>query len=212
MNELTNIEFLLFVFLSIICGLSFRFSLGYAKQLWSQTYHYTMTFSLLPPITMVITTLIAGNIALSLGMIGALSIVRFRNPVKNPFELVIFFGLITIGIAMAINYKYGLGLTIILNSVIILFKYYDNISEKKGNKIFSFSFEEGNKSNLLSIKSKEKISKIEESSSTSEYYFNKTDNSYNYELMFESRNDLNEFKKSIEKLEYIEDIQVRYVN
>ncbi len=210
MNELTNIEFLFFVFLSIVCGLSFRFSLGYAKQLWSQTYHYTMTFSLLPPITMVITTLIAGNIALSLGMIGALSIVRFRNPVKNPFELVIFFGLITIGIAMAVNYKYGLGLTIILNLVIILFKYYDNISAKKGNKIFSFSFEEGNKTNSLTIKSKEKILKIEESSNIIEYYFNKTDNSYNYELMFESRNDLNEFKKLIEKLEEIEDIQVRY--
>ena len=212
MNEITNIEFLLFVFLSIACGLSFRFSLSYAKQLWSQTYHYTMTFSLLPPITMVITTLIAGNIALSLGMIGALSIVRFRNPVKNPFELVIFFGLITIGIAMAINYKYGLGLTIILNLVIILFKYYDNILEKKGKKIFSFSFDEANKSNLLTIKSKEKILKIEESPNTTEYYFNKIDNYYNYELTFESRVDLNEFKKSIEKLENIEDIQVRYVN
>ena len=93
MNELSNLEFLLFVVVSIFCGLSFRFSLGYAKQLWSQTYHYNLTFSLLPAITMVITTLIAGNIALSLGMIGALSIVRFRNPVKSPFELVMFFGL-----------------------------------------------------------------------------------------------------------------------
>ena len=90
MSELSNLEFLLLIIISIICGLSFRFSLSYAKQLWAQTFHYTMTLSLLPPITMVITKLIAGNIALSLGMIGALSIVRFRNPVKNPFELVIF--------------------------------------------------------------------------------------------------------------------------
>jgi|TARA_B100000929_G_C15348861_1_gene366786 hypothetical protein len=79
MDEVSNIEFLIFVIISILCGLSFRFSLNYAKQLWSQTYHYTITFSLLPPITMVITTLIAGNIALSLGMIGALSIVRFSK-------------------------------------------------------------------------------------------------------------------------------------
>ena len=138
MNELSNLEFLLFVVVSIFCGLSFRFSLGYAKQLWSQTYHYNLTFSLLPAITMVITTLIAGNIALSLGMIGALSIVRFRNPVKNPFELVIFFGLITIGIAMAINYKYGIGLTVIMNLSIIIFKFFDNFFEKRGKKIFSY--------------------------------------------------------------------------
>ena len=121
MTGQTNIEFLFFVILAILCGLSLTFSLGYAKQLWSQTYHYTLTLSLLPPITMVITSLISGNIALSLGMIGALSIVRFRNPVKNPFELIIFFGLITVGIGMAVDYKYGVGLTVIINFVIIIF-------------------------------------------------------------------------------------------
>ena len=212
MNEVSNIEFLLFVIISILCGLSFRFSLSYAKQLWSQTYHYTMTFSLLPPITMVITTLIAGNIALSLGMIGALSIVRFRNPVKNPFELVIFFGLITIGIAMAIDYKYGVGLTVILNLVIIIFKFFDNLFKKKGKKIFSFSFEEGNKANTLLIKSRTKIKSIENHLNLNEYYLNKMDKIYNYEFIFESRNELNDLKKEIEGLEEIEDIQVRYGN
>ena len=73
---------------------------------------------------MIITTLIAGNIALSLGMIGALSIVRFRNPVKNPFELVIFFALITIGIAFATNFKLGLTLTAVVILLIILSKIY----------------------------------------------------------------------------------------
>jgi hypothetical protein len=212
MDEVSNIEFLIFVIISILCGLSFRFSLNYAKQLWSQTYHYTITFSLLPPITMVITTLIAGNIALSLGMIGALSIVRFRNPVKNPFELVIFFGLITIGIAMAIDYKYGVGLTVILNLVIIIFKFFDNLFKKKGKKIFSFSFEEGNKANTLLIKSRTKINSIENHLNLNEYYLNKMDKIYNYELIFESRNELNDLKKEIEGLEEIEDIQVRYGN
>ncbi len=212
MNEVSNIEFLIFVVISILCGLSFRFSLSYAKQLWSQTYHYTMTFSLLPPITMVITTLIAGNIALSLGMIGALSIVRFRNPVKNPFELVIFFGLITIGIAMAIDYKYGVGLTVILNLVIIIFKFFDNLFKKKGKKIFSFSFDEGNRANTLSIQSKSKIEKIENHNNLNNYYFNKMNNVYNYELIFESKSELNNLKKDIEGLDEIDDIQVRYGN
>ena len=36
-------------------------------------------------------------------MIGALSIVRFRNPVKNPLELIIFFALLTSGISFAVN-------------------------------------------------------------------------------------------------------------
>ena len=212
MTELSNIEFLIFIIVSILCGLSFRFSLSYAKQLWAQTYHYTMTFSLLPPITMVITKLIAGNIALSLGMIGALSIVRFRNPVKNPFELVIFFGLVTIGIAMAIDYKYGVGLTIILNSVIVIFKFYENIFKKRGKKVFSFSFEEGNKNNTLIVKSSSRIAVLEDNKNLDNLYFNKIEKIFSYELIFETRIDLDDVKQDIEKLDEIIDFQIKYGN
>ena len=50
-----------------------------------------LIFSLLPVTGFVITSAISNNIALSLGMVGALSIVRFRTPIKNPLELVIYF-------------------------------------------------------------------------------------------------------------------------
>ena len=70
------------IILSSLLGGAVRFSLTYADQRWAATYHFTLTCMLLPPITFVVTKLISGNIALSLGMVGALSIVRFRNPVK----------------------------------------------------------------------------------------------------------------------------------
>ena len=189
-----------------------KYTLQKTNQKWLATYHHTLTFILLPIITCGITNSIKSNIALSLGLVGALSIVRFRNPVKNPFELVIFFGLITIGIAMAIDYKYGIGLTVILNLVIIVFKFFDNLFKEKGKKIFTFSFEEGNKANILLIKSRAKIESIENHFNLNEYYLNKMDKIYNYELIFESRNELNDLKKEIEGLEEIEDIQVRYGN
>ena len=120
MENPSNLEYLLLIILSIICGLGVRASLEFANQRWAMTYHHTMSYALLPPVTMVITTLIAGNIALSLGMIGALSIVRFRNPVKNPFELIIFFALITVGIGIAVNFKLGLAITLTVILVIVL--------------------------------------------------------------------------------------------
>ena len=98
---LTNI-----IFLSV-SGILIRSSLVLSGQSWANTYHHLATYILLPNIAYVITTIIAGNIALSLGMIGALSIVRFRNPVKNPFELTIFFGLLTLGIATGVNLKFA---------------------------------------------------------------------------------------------------------
>ena len=73
-----------------------------------------LTSLMIPPITLVITTVIATNLFLSLGMIGALSIVRYRTPVKSQYELALLFGLITIGIAGGVNFEYSLGLFVFL--------------------------------------------------------------------------------------------------
>ena len=67
---------------------------------------FNYNFLTLPLITFVITKVISNNIALSLGMVGALSIL-VRNPVKNSLELVILFALITIGISNSVNLKWG---------------------------------------------------------------------------------------------------------
>ena len=76
MDELADIAILVFG------GLLLRFSLTLTGQAWAKSHAQTVAFMILPLITFVITKTIAGNIALSLGMIGALSIVRFRHPVK----------------------------------------------------------------------------------------------------------------------------------
>ena len=62
--------------LSIFSGSLIYFFLIFIKQNWVNTFHYFITFLLLPPVALVITNVISNNFALSLGMIGALSIVR----------------------------------------------------------------------------------------------------------------------------------------
>ena len=54
------------------------------------------------PAMTVIAWTIAGNLGLSLGMIGALSIVRFRTPIKSSLELIIYFIFIVIGISITV--------------------------------------------------------------------------------------------------------------
>ena len=157
MLDSSNLEYLISIFVAILCGLGIRFSLGFAKQKWAMTYHHTMSYALLPPVTMIITTLISGNIALSLGMIGALSIVRFRNPVKNPFELVIFFALITIGIGIAVEMKLGILMTVVVMLVILIAKIFEDFSKKKGKNVFSLSFEEGSNVHIIEIKALKSI-------------------------------------------------------
>lgn len=54
----------------------------------------------------VIIVTISTNITLSLGMVGALSIVRYRTAVKNPLDLMFLFWAITSGIAIDAQYYY----------------------------------------------------------------------------------------------------------
>jgi hypothetical protein len=82
---------------------------------------YLFTSILLPPIAMIITSVISSNLALSLGMIGALSIVRYRTPIKSVYELALLFFLITLGVTASVNIKYAIFLiTIIIFFPIVL--------------------------------------------------------------------------------------------
>ncbi len=75
---------------------------------------------MLPMITAIITKTISTNLFLSLGMIGALSIVRYRTPVKSTYELTLLFALVTIGISSIVNIKYSIFLTILIVLISIL--------------------------------------------------------------------------------------------
>ena len=88
---------------------------------------------------------------LSLGMVGALSIVRFRNPVKNSFELVMYFALITIGIAGSVQIIYSVGLSVFIISIIIASKILEKFVSKKSGNLYYFSFAEGQNLNTLEI-------------------------------------------------------------
>ena len=181
--------------LIIILGLILRFILTFCKQLWVTTYHHTMTFMILPFSTYTITKLISGNIALSLGMVGALSIVRFRNPVKNTFELVMFFALITLGISGTVGYIYTISYFFILSSIIILSYLIEKFYQKRNKRLFSFSFNEGEKMSTLTIYTKKVDSKL----SNDPLLISK------FEDFEENKNIYRFASKEIEKLNYISD-------
>ncbi|MDT3424714.1 putative membrane protein YhiD involved in acid resistance [Paenibacillus forsythiae] len=63
------------------------------------SYNYNAAFVLMCMITSMIIMTISSNIVLSLGMVGALSIVRFRTAVKDPLDIVYMFWSIAGGIA-----------------------------------------------------------------------------------------------------------------
>ena len=61
---------------------------------------FNVSLVVLTVLTSMVMTVIGNNVALSLGMVGALSIVRYRTAVKNPLDLMFMFWAIASGIAI----------------------------------------------------------------------------------------------------------------
>ena len=85
-------------------------------------------------------------------MVGALSIVRFRNPVRSPLELSVYFAAITMGISASVNIKWSIFLFLSILLVVIIFLIVQILSNKLFNKeFFNTSFTEGNSLSTLTI-------------------------------------------------------------
>ena len=199
---------------SVASGLLIYLTLIIIKQNWANTIHYLITFLLLPPITFVITNVISNNLALSLGMIGALSIVRFRSPVKNPFELVIFFALITIGISFGVNVKWGLMLIAMIEGILILCRLIELFEKKfKFFNLFKYTFStnDGVLKNLIEIESSTKIDFMENNPNLVYSSFNNKDN-YIYKIALNDRSQINLIKEKISLEKNIINVDVRYGN
>lgn len=97
-----------FSFLDMLLALSLAFAIGlfimavYKKTFKGVMYSHSFSVSLLA-LTLISTLIIlavTSNVILSLGMVGALSIVRFRSAIKEPIDIAFLFWSISVGIVL----------------------------------------------------------------------------------------------------------------
>mgnify|MGYP001283273299 FL=1 len=164
--------------------------------------YFSDIFIPLAIITTLVITVIKFSLALSLGLVGALSIVRFRAAIKEPEELVYLFFIIGIGLANGAN-QFLVSIICTFFIIIILFskKYYD---DKKKNKNFSDS-----SVNVMQIEitdDKDGIEKVIENLKSETLYlklksFRVEKNISQYVFWFDVGKDkINTFMKAVEKL------------
>ena len=108
---------------TLICALIilWTYKNTYQGVLYQQSFGVTLVLAAL--VTTSVIMVISGNLVLSLGMVGALSIVRFRAAVKDPLDIVFIFWAISIGIANGVAYwKVSFSATIFLMIVMLVMK------------------------------------------------------------------------------------------
>lgn len=92
----------------------------YTGVIYSRSFAITLVGMTI--LTSAITLAISTNIVISLGMVGALSIVRFRTAVKDPLDLLYLFWAITSGIASGANmYLLVVVAAIVMYIIIMIF-------------------------------------------------------------------------------------------
>lgn len=114
-NSFSTVDVLLALGLSFVLGL-FIFMI-YKKTYSGVMYSDSFGVSLIAMsmITSLVIIAVTSNVVLSLGMVGALSIVRFRTAIKEPMDIAFLFWAIAVGIVLGA----GLMLLAVIGSVII---------------------------------------------------------------------------------------------
>tara|TARA_B100000787_G_scaffold170045_1_gene163616 strand:+ start:140 stop:832 length:693 start_codon:yes stop_codon:yes gene_type:complete len=106
LNQNVQIELSNFI-LSLFCAaiLSFIVHLFYVRfsSTLSNRIEFSKNFVVLGVATCIVIMIVKSSLALSLGLVGALSIVRFRAAIKEPEELVYLFLIIAVGLGCGAN-------------------------------------------------------------------------------------------------------------
>lgn len=99
----------------------------------SNRSQFARNFVLLAMTTMLIISIVKSSLALSLGLVGALSIVRFRAAIKEPEELSYLFLAIAIGLGLGANQLYLTVIAFAIISLVLILKYYTRGRRERQN-------------------------------------------------------------------------------
>ena len=102
----------------------------YVGVIFSRSFAITLVGMTI--LTCMVTLAISTNIVISLGMVGALSIVRFRTAVKDPMDLLYLFWAITTGITAGA----GMYVLAVLAAVIMIVMIYLFYHRQQSGKIY----------------------------------------------------------------------------
>ncbi|MFH5882276.1 DUF4956 domain-containing protein [Liberiplasma polymorphum] len=116
--------FIRFVF-SLILAISLGLIIAYIYKLTHKGMNYERAFLstliTLGPIVTLVMFFIQGDLVLSLGLVGSLSIIRFRTPIKDTKDMVFLFWSIAIGLGVGTNnWTLSIVATIVLSILMVM--------------------------------------------------------------------------------------------
>lgn len=110
---------------SLLISISLSFALIYIYKRFSLSVYkrknFEQNFIIIAPVITILIFIVKSNLALSLGLVGALSIIRYRTAIKDPEEIAYLFICVAIGVGTGASFNlYTIIAILILIGVIVL--------------------------------------------------------------------------------------------
>ena len=120
-NEIDYLRTLISFFCCVILSFALKYLYIEKATSLSNTFQIANSLPVLSLIVFFVILIVKSSLALSLGLVGALSIVRFRTPIKEPEELIYLFLAIAIGLGFGAGQIVPSGIICVSIFIIIWF-------------------------------------------------------------------------------------------
>ena len=135
-NNGITLDFVISAVIALVVALLFGLFIYFVYKKYYGGVVYSASFGItlvgMTVLTCALTLAISSNIVISLGMVGALSIVRYRTAIKDPMDLLYLFCCISIGIMLAANVYFLAIITMVVMTVLVKVLF----TRKKSGKIY----------------------------------------------------------------------------
>lgn len=122
--ESASVDFGLLMLITLLIGVYIFFLYRYLSRDGFYSKDFNRTLVIMALVTAAIVYAMQTNLVISLGMVGALSIVRFRNAVKDPLDLVFLFWATSVGIISGAGlYEVAVELSFVITIALIVLNY-----------------------------------------------------------------------------------------
>lgn len=133
---LENVTAISVLDMALALGLSFAVGL-FIFYIYKKTYagvmysaSFGVTLIALCMVTALVILAVTSNVVLSLGMVGALSIVRFRTAIKEPSDIVFLFWSIAVGIVLAAGFiPLAVIGSLFIGLILLIFSHYKSFEQ-----------------------------------------------------------------------------------
>ena len=203
-NENIQIDidnFIINLIVAIILSFLVQITYNKTSRSLSNAENFSKNFVILGLTTTIVITIVKSSLALSLGLVGALSIVRFRAAIKEPEELVFLFLIIAIGLGCgAGQINVTLIGTLVSIIIIFIFKYSKGNKQKISIDTFNVSLISNKKLDKNNLK--KVIELVSKYSSQNEFIsISQDSNTTTINLLskFKNLNNINELNKILKK-------------